>query len=88
MGGELGGKTFLQVFEQCPNIVEFVDALWVEKQTTGIFKKFYMYIRSMLQSPTNKIEHIVRATKFAKALLPHEVPSYLKRFVETSLPSI
>ena len=45
MCGDLGGRTFLNILLEFPKIVEFVDSLWVEEKTTGIFHDFLVYIK-------------------------------------------
>ena len=46
--GVIGGKTFLEVFELCPKIVEFVDSLWTPDKTTGVYKKFFTWVLPLL----------------------------------------
>ena len=80
LGGDLGGKTFLEILNNLPKIVEFVDSLWLEEKTTGIFKQFYEYIKSMLRNPLVKSEHCSRARAFVKNLTENEVPSYMQKY--------
>ena len=86
MGGDLGGRTFVDILMKFPKIVEFVDALWVEEKTTGIFKDFYVYIKSMLQNPLVKSEHRERAREYVKTVPEKEIPSYMKKYRSTSKP--
>ena len=80
MGGELGGRTFAEILNESPKIVEFVDSLWQEEQTTGIFKDFLVFIKSMLQNPLVKSEHVARAREFVKTISDDACPSYLKKY--------
>ena len=80
LGGDLGGRTFLDILMRSPDIVEFVDSLWVEERTTGVFKNFYEYIKFMLQNPLVKSEHQDRARAYVKTISDDACPSYLKKY--------
>jgi len=80
LGGELGGRTFAEILNESPKIVEFVDSLWQEEQTTGIFKDFLVFVKTMLQNPLVKSEHVARAREFVKNKTNDEIPSYLKKY--------
>ena len=80
LGGDLGDRTFLDILMRSPDIVEFVDSLWVEERTTGIFKKFYEYIKFMLQNPLVKCEHQDRARAYVKKISKEELPSYMMKY--------
>jgi len=79
-GGDLGGKTFLEILNNLPKIVEFVDSLWVEEKTSGIFKQFYEYVKTQLRNPLVKSEHRTRAREFVKTLSDNEIPSYMRKY--------
>ena len=80
VGGDLANRTFLDILIECPKIVEFVDTLWVEEKTTGIFKDFYEYIKFMLQNPLVKCEHQDRARAYVKNISKEELPSYMRKY--------
>jgi len=80
LGGDLGGRTFLDILNNSPKIVEFVDSLWVEEKTSGIFKEFYEYLKLMLRNPLVKSEHRTRAREFVKNISDDEIPSYMRKY--------
>ena len=80
LGGDLGGRTFLDILNNSPKIVEFVDSLWVEEKTSGIFHEFYEYLKMMLRNPLVKSEHRTRAREFVKTLTENEIPSYMRKY--------
>ena len=80
LGGDLGGRTFIEILNESPKIVEFVDSLWQEENTTGIFKDFFVFVKTMLQNPLVKSEHSARAREFVKTIPDDEIPSYLKKY--------
>ena len=85
MGGDLGGRRFVDVLMENPKVVEFVDSLWVEDRTTGIFKDFFVYIKTMLQNPLVKSDHRERAREFVKTLSDDDIPSYMKKYTITRI---
>ena len=88
LGGDLAGKTFIEILNTDPKTVEFVDNLWLEEKTTGIFRDFYMYIKNMLRNPLVKSEHRARAREFVKTLSNDEIPSYMKKYTTTTIAPI
>mgnify|MGYP000474637229 CR=1 FL=1 len=80
IGGDIGGKTFIELLNSAPKIVQFVDSLWVAEKTTGVYKDFFEYIKMMLRNPLVKSEHVARAREYVKTIHDDEVPSYLKKF--------
>jgi len=76
MGGELGGKTFQEVFNSLPKIVEF-SQIWEEKRTTGIFRRFAQFVKKKLSVPTLKIEHEIRLTDYLRGKT--NLPDYLRQ---------
>ena len=88
LGGNLAGKTFIEILNTDPKTVEFVDNLWLEEKTTGIFRDFYVYIKNMLCIPLVKSEHRERARKFVKTLSEDEIPSYMKKYTTTRIGMI
>ena len=81
--GVLGGKTFLEIFEGQPKIVEFVNSLWLEDKLTGIFKEFFVYIKYQLNCPILKEEHETRCFQFVKK--EKEIPTYLLKYKKNEL---
>ena len=78
MGGFIGDKTFLEVFEGSPKIIEFVDSLWQSDKTTGLFKLFFVYVKNQLAVPDLRAEHEKRCYAFVKT--QKELPSYMKKY--------
>ena len=83
LGGDLAGKTFIEILSTDPKTVEFVDNLWLEEKTTGIFRDFFVYIKNMLRNPLVKSEHRERAREFVKTLSDDDMPSYMKKYTTT-----
>ena len=78
---ELSGRSFKELLETNPKLVEFVDSSWNKKNTTGLFLKFYKYIKAMLNDPLTKSEHHVRCFELVKNIDSEELlPSYLNKF--------
>jgi len=78
---ELSGKSFKELLETDPKLVEFVDSSWTEKNTTGLFLQFYKYIKAMLNDPLTKGEHQQRCFELVKHFDSAErLPSYLNKF--------
>ena len=89
MGGDLGGKTFIEILKNDPKTVEFVDKLWLAQNTTGIFREFHMFVKTMLRNPLVKSEHRERARAFVKTLSETDIPSYMKKYKRARIdPSI
>ena len=88
LGGDLAGKTFIEILNNDPKTVEFVDSLWLEEKTTGIFQEFYLYIKNMLCNPLVKSEHRERAREFVKTISDDDIPSYMKKYTTTTIGSI
>ena len=80
LGGDIGGKSFLELLENSPKIIEFVDQLWFEEKTTGLYKKFLLYIQKKLRDPKIRSAHQNRAREFVKTVDKDEVPSYMQKF--------
>lgn len=80
--GFIGGKTFLEIFQTAPKIVEFVDSLWEEDKTTGLFKTFFVYIKNQLSIPDLRAAHAERCCEYVK----HEtqLPSYMMKYVASN----
>ena len=77
MGKELGGKTFSEVFEGNPKIIEFVNSCWTD-DCTGLFKKFRVYVNARLQNPDEKKYHVDRCKNFVKG--EKLIPRYLDKY--------
>ena len=85
LGGDLAGKTFIEILSTDPKTVEFVDNLWLEEKTTGVFRDFFVYIKNMLRNPLVKSEHRERAREFVKTLSDDDMPSYMKKYTTTRI---
>jgi hypothetical protein len=83
MGVELGGKTFDQVFDTNPKIIEFVT-IWTDS-CTGVFDDFRMYVKARLCNPLDKEEHENRCREIVKTLKGN-VPRYLLKYVIPVVP--
>ena len=77
MGKELGGKTFAQVFETNPKIIEFVSATWTDS-CTGLFKRFRIYVTERLKHPDEKASHVKRCKEYVKG--DAVIPRYLNKY--------
>ena len=77
MGKELGGKTFAQVFETNPKIIEFVSATWTDSYT-GLFKKFRIYVNARLEHTDEKEAHVKRCRDYVKGQTV--IPRYLNKY--------
>ena len=79
--GDLGGLTFPEAFEQCPQWTEFVYEKWIEDSCTGIFLEYCKYVRKRLEDPQELINHEIRVRDFLKTQpKKYEPPSYLKKY--------
>ncbi len=79
--GILGNKSFLHVFEQIPEIVEFVDQLWLADKTTGLFKLFFVYIKQKLENALLRKEHEDRCVRFVDG--KKDVANYMVKYKKT-----
>ena len=86
MGGYIGNKTFLEVFEGCPKIIEFVDSLWQSDKTTGLFKLFFVYVKNQLAVPDLRAAHEKRCYAFVKT--EKELPTYMKKYIRNIINTI
>ena len=80
VGGALAGKTFNHIFNTLPEIIEFVNDLWIEDKTTGIFKQFFVYVKQQLDIPTCFAAHKTRCYAFVKAK-GGKVATYMEKFI-------
>ena len=80
--GVIGGKTFKEIFDTLPKIIEFVASLWQEDQTTGIFKLFYVYVKNQLEVPDQMAAHEKRCCEFVKG--QKNIVPYLRKYVRSS----
>jgi hypothetical protein len=78
MAGELGGHSFLELFEKKPKIIEFVRKLWIEEKCSGMFLDFMKYCKMMLNNPIVKAEHEQRCYKYVTDL--KSIPDYMKDY--------
>ena len=79
--GILSNKTFLEIFEEVPQIVEFVDALWLSDKTTGFFKLFFVYIKQKLEDALLRKEHEDRCVRFVDG--KEHVANYMMKYKKT-----
>jgi len=77
--GIIGGKTFREIFETLPKIIEFVASLWEEDKTTGVFKLFFVYVKNQLEVPDLKAAHEKRCCEFVKN--KKQMASYMRKYV-------
>ena len=77
MGKDIGGKTFAEVFEENPKIIEFVSSCWTD-DCTGLFKKFRKYVNTRLIDPAEKAAHTNRCKEFVKG--DKVIPKYLIKY--------
>ena len=78
--GPLCGISFKEAFETLPNIIEFVDKLWIEEKTTGIFKEFLHFVKAALTNPGKLSAHQDRCRKFVRDLKTKRIPPYLQKY--------
>ena len=78
--GRMGGKTFIEVLEQEPDIIEFCWSLWQKQQCTGVFEKFKQYIDETLANEPSIAAHEDRCIAWVKN---HngKIPSYMLKYV-------
>jgi hypothetical protein len=78
LGGSIGGLTFEEVFNNLPNIIEFVDKKWFKDKTTGVFLEFLIFVKNKLTNKETRGEHINRCRKYAtnNRLLPSYMIKY------------
>ena len=81
--GELSGMTFEEVFLTKPKWIECVDSTW--KNCTGLFLKFYKFVKNRLQDPISRFEHIDRCEKYIKTLEKSKIPKYLLKYDERTV---
>jgi hypothetical protein len=63
----LGGGHFEEIFTGQPNIVEFVDSLWIEDKTDGIFLEFLQYVKGRLADSSQRDTHELRCREYVLA---------------------
>ena len=79
MGPVLGGRTFSDVFQNDPKWIECVDGTWTDN-CSGIFEKFFHFIKTKLKDPTARKQHHQRCRSFVNTLSPDKVPPYLIKY--------
>ena len=84
--GVIGGKSFLEIFETQPKIIEFVDSLWTADKTTGVFKEFFVYVKNRLEVIDLRAAHEQRCCEFVKG--EKKIPSYLQKYVASKINTI
>ena len=78
LGVELGGKSFNQVFETNPKIIEFVT-IWTDN-CTGLFTDFRKYVLARLDNPLDKEAHEHRCRELVKTYEGTNIPRYLVKY--------
>ena len=78
MGVELGGKSFEEVFETNPKIIEFVT-IWTDN-CTGLFTDFRKYVIARLHNPLDKEAHEHRCREMVKTYAGTNIPRYLVKY--------
>ena len=84
--GVIGGKSFKEIFHTLPKIIEFVDRLWQEDKTTGIFKLFYVYVKNQLEIQDQKAAHEKRCCDFVKN--KKQLPPYMRKYVDCKINTV
>ena len=79
--GELENMTFQEVFDTKPKWIECVDKLWTPANT-GLFQKFYKFVKNELADPERRKEHEDRCRVYAKTLDKSKIPRYLIKYVD------
>ena len=79
--GRMGGKTFIEVLEQEPDIIEFCWLLWQKNQCTGVFEKFKLYVDNKLKIESNLSAHEDRCISWVKNN-NGKIPSYMLKYVD------
>ena len=82
--GDLGGKTFQEVFDTHPKWIECVRATWTEN-CTGLFLEFYNYVHATLKIPHELENHEIRCMEYVKDNNPSDLPKYLLNYLNVSL---
>ena len=78
MGSELGKKSFSEVFESNPKIIEFVTSSWTDN-CTGLFSEFRDYVNTRLKLPFEKDAHTSRCQKYVNETA--HVPKYMLKYL-------
>ena len=81
IGGFLAGKTFLDIFETMPDIIEFVFEMWIEENCTGVFLEFCRYVKNILNTEDNLEKHEQRCIEYVRARKDKKLPAYLLKYV-------
>ena len=75
-GPKLGDKTFRELFDTNPKMVEFVRRAWLPEKTTGIYSEFLTYVLNELQIPDICAAHEERAAAYRSENT--DIPSYMR----------
>jgi hypothetical protein len=81
-GIELAGMTFEEVFKTKCKWIECVSHTW-RSDCTGFFKEFHQFVMLRLMDPISRSNHEERCRYYVKTLDEKDIPSYLKKYVET-----
>ena len=84
--GVIGGKSFKEIFDTLPKIIEFVDSLWQADKTTGIFKLFFVYVKNQLEVVDERAAHEKRCCDFVKD--KKQLPPYMQKYVSSKINTV
>ena len=84
--GVIGGKSFKEIFDTLPNIIEFVDSLWQADKTTGVFKLFYVFVKNQLEIVDKRAEHEKRCCDFVKD--KKKCAPYMQKYVSSKINTV
>ena len=76
--GDIGGKTFEEVWAQNPKWTEFVRCTWTDK-CTGIFLEFYKFVHRKCEDEQAVGEHFARCLEYVKSQTG-DLPKYLLKY--------
>ena len=74
----LGGGEFEDIFTGQPNVVEFVDSLWIEDKTDGIYLEFLKYVKDRLADSSQRHSHELRCREYV--LSNPDCASYMLKY--------
>ena len=77
--GEVGGKTFEEVWVDCPKWTEFVRETWTNN-CTGLFLEFQEFVTRKAKNERCLGEHVARCIQYCKNKPLGELPRYLLKY--------
>ena len=78
--GELGNKTFEEVFDTLPKWIECCRVTWTGN-CAGVFAEFQTFVRQKLANPMHRKRHEQRCREFVKSY-SGVIPEYLVNYAE------